>query len=292
MSNLVLLSKIKDEVDDVKELLKLPFEWQFYLIDSLANFAVKSLIENAIFDARSNLKKTIRYDFCPFTYHDSQESNLMWLAEKHEVLKHGDWVVKLDAKERISVDYYNILVGSIPSLEKNGVCHLYKRSKLQVWKYYEDMMFIGPQHPVLMGRRGQGVDITKMQGWQDSFISHTGQKDHIASWIINGFKYYMSGRSNQIDLVYSEDSGRGNSEIIARQTTNRYQFRELCRKSNIEPTFDNLTEYFKNNLKDMSQELMNCIERELIIKNYIRYLLGHDINKIYEEQKDWSLKSL
>lgn len=291
MLNLVLLSKVKDEISDVKELLKLPFERQFYLIDNSVNFAVKSLIENAIFDARSNLNKFIRYEFCPFSYHDGAENNLMWLAEKSETLKHGGWIVKLDAKERISTDYYNILLGSIPSLEKNNIFHMYKKSKLMIWKYFEDMVFMGAQHPSLWGRRGQGVDITKMQGWRDDFLYHTSEKNHIESWVINGFRYFSSGRSNQIDLIYSEDSGRGNSEIIKQQTANRYVFRETCRKNNIEPNFDNLTIKFKEWKLDKSKvphEIVQFIENEMIIKNYFRYILGDDLKQIYEEQKTWS----
>ncbi len=294
MSNLVLLSKVKDEVGDVKELLKLPFERQFYLIDSSANFAVKSLIENAIFDARSNLSKFIRYEFCPFIYHDGAESMLLHLAYKNKVLAHKDWVVKLDAKERISEEYYNILKMSIPKLIENNILHLYKRSKLQIWCYYEDMFFIGSPHPSLANRRGNGLDITTMNGWDESYIFHTKQKDHMFAWIVSGFKYYCDPISNQINLVYSADSGRGSEETIKIQIQNRYIFRDLCRKYNIDPNFDDLTNYFKDKVSNgtlhkIPMDLLNIMNHEYIIKNYLRYLMNHDMQIIKKEENMWNL---
>ena len=147
-------------------------------------------------------------------------------------IKHGDWVIQLDTSERLNPDFIDTLQRNMLSnFEAQGINTVYQRSKILMFRYHDDQIFLGSPHWGLQAQRHHMVDIAKFDGFQDDKSYCWSLRDNVNKWIVNGIKYYYAyGRSNHMWLVYNTANYPGTTnEFIREHEQVRQRFRDYCR---------------------------------------------------------------
>jgi len=211
------------------------------------------------------------------------------------LIEHGDWIIQIDMSERIHPDFIDRLNnGMLENFEKQGINTVYQRSKVLLFKYYDDQIYSGNPHWGIIGQRQHMVDISKFDGFEDDKTYFWSLRDNINKWIVNGIKYYLVyGRSNHMSLVYHPSNyPQSSPNLIQEHEQNRQRFRNYCRtilKLDFNSGAKKLLESFDTYLKEenFDKDFIEFMNYEKTIANYYRYLMGEDQKIIFNTQNTW-----
>ncbi len=223
--------------------------------------------------------------------HDFQMNEYM----RAGIIKHGDWIMQMDTSERIHIDFIDKLNGGmLDNFEKQRINTVYQRSKPLLFRYYDDMIFLGSPHWGIVGERDVRVRINEFDGFQEDITYFWSNRDNINKWITNGIKYYyVYGRSNHMRLIYHPANYPGSPpNIIDQHEANRMRFRDYCRDGlnfRLDGSIDEIMEPFDAYLKadNFTEEFIKFMNYEKVIANYYRYIQGEDQQNIYNTQNSW-----
>lgn len=219
------------------------------------------------------------------------------IALQSDKLNDMDWIVILDAPERINPDFVKRLHSElIPVMEKEKVDVVFQSTKPVMFRLYkgETRFYSNPHTGLRVCSNQRAIDLNHYPDFKTNGSSIWSLRDPLLSWV-RGSQYYLWGYSNHVNLVYEPqrflDHPRAN-ELMGEHEEVRKKFRNYVRfQLGFEPNKDNLIKYMSNP-KDWTNQFLEFVEYEKILKTFYRYyVLQQNYIEIYNTENDWKLKN-
>ncbi len=215
----------------------------------------------------------------------------MTMAIQSGRIKHGDWVLILDAQEEPKLEF-------LESLRKNTDEWTKAKVGAVCWgrpyyvRFNMDMVF-APQsvHCTIQPIQGNTISIVdESKVRYDDGGCHFGdfiynKKNLDNSTILHGVKYSLFNRSNQFEMFY----GHLGEKVYRDHEIRRRQFLLYLQATGYENTLDGLEKFLRKT--DFTDEEISYIDYEFIWKDFYRFkILGQTRQEILANRMQWSFK--
>lgn len=199
----------------------------------------------------------------------------------------GDWVWMFDSSEKPTTRWINNVREDIKKYEQSYVGAVYMSARPYLFKFYDHQYFFGTPHWGLIGAVGKSIVIPEEKKFE--WIINKRDDNPAKHYQEHDTKYYLYGRSNQMQAFYSKYLPI-HGGIIDYHETIRLQFREYLRqKTEMKPSLTALDELFK---KPLEEYAIAVVDLEFCLSEYYqRTIVNMDFMKdIVPKRYLWSIK--
>jgi len=267
------------EIEKIKKLIESTKEY----VDGFC-WAVDDRNGEEIFQYLNSNKKDGKIVMHPFMCaHDWQANQWLYCG----ALQNGDWVWLFDSSEEPTEKWENEIHQMINEFEEKGIGSLYCSGRPYLFKFYDHQYFHGTPHWGLIGTVGEIKVLPESEKGQ--WIINKRDDNPAKHYQEHDTKYYLYGRSNQIQAFYAQYS-QIHPGIIQYHENVRLQFREYLRqKTGMSPGLAALDKLFSGPLEEFA---IGVIDLEFCLSEYYqRTVVGMDFMKdIVPNRYKWSIR--
>lgn len=206
------------------------------------------------------------------------------------ILKDGDWVWMLDSSETPTEYWVKWIRQGIQLNESNNIVANFISGRPYLFKYNDYLYFHGTPHWGLYGLSGHIATFNEQD--KDNFVINKRNLNPEKHYQEHDTKYYLYGRSNQIQLFYNK-YGDG---VINYHERKRKEFRTyLAAQVGIQPGLAALDMLFTVRHKSpttWTEFEIEMLELEFCLSEYFqRTILGMDFMTTMHPRYKWSFRN-
>ncbi len=268
-----LIGITQNAKQDIDEMTKdiMPYINGLVFVDSFSNDGTKELLEER--------KKEGEIISLPWMNNHGFSMQACLNSEK---IQPNDYCILLDTSERLSLSFAQNLKEFIKLLAIRNINTVYHYSKVVIFKYNTNLLFIGTPHWGLHGVQDHKIRLEDtFPNTKDCVYSVRNDRRPKSHFVNHFLKYYLYKISNHLLL------GRENNhQEFQIHEEIRIKFRLYCiNELNINPlNLKNLIDYWKTN--ELNYQMKWFIEYERILNDaYCFNVLSHSVDDILERHK-------
>lgn len=267
-----ITSNDSDKISDLISSTKEHFDGFVWCVDSNVN----SDSTFKLLDDNKKKGKVVRHPWV--NAHDWQANEWLHCG----VLKEGDWCLIADSSEKPTPFWIGQIREDIEGFEKSGVTSVYCSGRPFLFKWSAYLFFFLTPHWSLQGLTGHSVQIPEDK--KSLFIINKRDLNPAKHYQEHDTKYYLYGRSNQIEAFYSKYG----TEVVVHHENLRRQFREMLANLGYECSISGIEAYFKNG--EFSNFAKGIIDLEFCLSEfYQRVILKMDFMEVIAKNRfKWS----